>query len=452
MINRLFVAVVFAVGCGVVKPGGVAGTGGATNGTGGGGSSGGSVGAGGTDAGDAGTGGVGAGGGDVGRCGQHSFLGNRGRVWVMGPGAGTFSNMFEGAATVERSVEDDLTIYYEPPRIAMGARGGAGGASIASGYHARISGWAPVLPVGAKVWMTKTPDGNQVRDPRLYGQDPWHISLWDRQGGTLLLEAHRGIGLTRTMECAAMAPSCEPGLTTYYSVEVPGDAPLVLNDGETGVIVRDRKTYDVHVSSQRSSTIPSNCLDYHGEDTTCLDVKLKDATGLSFDMATPPACTEGNDPIRRFVAYIPNVRTFDGRVAFLETRTGSFYFDAGNGLEAGIATSPSIFAEPAVGQEFWLTIQGVIATLRTSQNGELLLASIAAGGDRDAIPKLLGMTVTVENDCAYTMDYFAVSYLRRVAFGSTPPVTVRSGSRGTVSIGGRDYHAAYTDGNVVIWK
>ncbi|MEO8214109.1 MAG: hypothetical protein ABI560_12995, partial [Myxococcales bacterium] len=92
MINRLFVAVVFAVGCGVAKPDGVPGTGGATNGTGGGGSSGGSVGAGGTDAGDAGTGGVGAGGGDVGRCGQHSVLGNRGWVWVMGPGAGTFSN------------------------------------------------------------------------------------------------------------------------------------------------------------------------------------------------------------------------------------------------------------------------------------------------------------------------------------------------------------------------
>jgi hypothetical protein len=218
------------------------------------------------------------------------------------------------------------------------------------------------------------------------------------------------------------------------------------------VLERGGRSYDVHATSQKTPTAAGpNCQDYHPENTSCLDLRLRDTSGLTFEVGTPPACTAGNELVPLLYVSIPYPNTFDGRITYVETRGGSLSFEADNGMKVAVSSTMGIFPEPAVGQQFWLSMDGTLVAIRTAQAGQLVVGAVVAGGSGDSTA-VLGVKVTAENDCAYTMDAFGVTYLRKVVFGSTPPVTVRTGSRGLLPLGGREYHVANNSGSVVIWK
>jgi hypothetical protein len=138
---------------------------------------------------------------------------------------------------------------------------------------------------------------------------------------------------------------------------------------------------------------------------------------------------------------------YEGRVVFRgrdATRGTSYEFDApadaGAPLVAYIEGGPNLFAEPAVGQEFWLSYARNVApsVLRESQQGPIVLVdggqAILPPAGGFALETVLGVPVTLES-CAYT----STADLWDVVFGTSPPVRVKSGTLGSITIAGRAY-------------
>lgn len=405
-------------------------------------------------------------------CGTHDRFGPKLAVGTVGSAGG---DSYDGPAIVERSTSKELLLYFVLP----GATGGTGGTGPDSGLpastqdiHATITGLdpMPLLPPGAKLWLSKSPAGNQESGVLMYGIAPWSISVRNRQGGDLLFGAARNefnvaaspvqIGAV-TPDCTAanVNPSgCTPGASvTYSSVEVEGDPPVVIHDSVPGTVTLGGIEYDVRATAQKLSAAGVTCEDYHSSDDSgvALDVQAKNLADLvaALEVGDPPSCGEGNDPDRWTSFEMTGVdvgATYEGPVFYLGR--DSYYPDAYDfsipGLP-GSTGSPSvliignatpILSEPAVGQEFWLSFRDLdLQALREAQQGPVVLAQFWESGSADAfsqLAELLGITVSAEARCTY-----AATLLWDAVFGTSPPVRVRSGTTGTLDIGGRSYGA-----------
>jgi hypothetical protein len=252
-----------------------------------------------------------------------------------------------------------------------------------------------------------------------------------------------------------MTYGCQPGITTYYTVDVQGDPPVTLRDGESAAIQVGGRPYDVRLLSRREPPRGFQCADYTPQDGNCFDARAQNLTGITFDTGVAPACVEGNDRIPYVSFYAPS-RTFDGQVFYLGRSgagaDGARLFGSGGVSAVQLSAPGDVFTEPTVGQEFWLTATDWIQALRGPQRGEILLSTVRAGAFPE-IAQVLGITVTAEQDCAYSVDrYGATIFLSRSVFASTPPTRIRSGSVGIVTLGGHSYHAASRDERVTLWK
>jgi len=403
-------------------------------------------------------------------CGTHDRFGPRLAVQTIGSAGG---DPYDGPAIVERSASDKLILYFVLP----GATGSTGGTGPDGGLpagsqdiHATITGLdpMPLLAPGAKLWLSKNPAGNQESDVLMYGIAPWSISVRNRQGGDLLFGAARNqfdavaspvrIGAV-TPDCTAanVNPSgCTPGASvTYSSVEVEGDTPVVIHDSVPGTVTLGGIEYDVRATVQKLSAAGAVCSDYHSSDDSgvALDVRAKNLADLvaALEVGDPPSCGEGNDPDRSTYFSMTEVSvstTYEGPVFYLGRDS---YFPAtydfsipGLSSETGsppvlmIEGATPILSEPTVGQEFWLSFRNLdLQALREAEQGPVILAQ---SGSADAVPQLadlLGITVSAEATCTYA----APSLLWDAAFETNPPVRVKSGTTGTLDIGGRSYGA-----------
>jgi hypothetical protein len=148
----------------------------------------------------------------------------------------------------------------------------------------------------------------------------------------------------------------------------------------------------------------------------------------------------------RGAALLPE---YEGRVVFRGrggTGLNSYEFDApalaadaGAPSVAFIEGGPNLFAEPAVGQEFWLSYSRIApGVLRESQQGPIVLVTgtgILPPAGAFALETVLGVGVTLERSCAYT----STIDLWDVVFDTSPPVRVKSGTIGSITIAGRAY-------------
>ena len=230
-------------------------------------------------------------------CGTHDQFGPRLAVRTIGSAGG---DPYDGPAIVEQSTSDKLVLYFVLP----GATGGTDGTGPDSGLpastqdiHATITGLdpMPILAPGAKLWLSKNPAGNQESEVLMYGIAPWSLSARNRQGGDLLFGAARNqfdavasplrIG-TVTPDCTALDVdpySCTPGAsTTYSSVEVEGDTPVVIHDSVPGTVTLGGIEYDVRATAQKLSSAVVVCMDHHDSDYSgvALDIQAKNLADL----------------------------------------------------------------------------------------------------------------------------------------------------------------------------
>jgi hypothetical protein len=412
-------------------------------------------------AGTGGGGGSGAIGGEAGivagGCGTHEPLGPSARVNTLGPVGGAY----DGPAIIERSNEQSMVIIFQ-------SAAADGGAPLP--VHAEITQLTPmpILPVGARVWLSKLPAGNQPSFS--FSLQPWALSLRNRQGGDLLFGMSRDaqdqaaspvrVGAP-TPRCSGPNPDfCGPGsVVTYEAVEVRGDRDVVVGDSETAVVPIGGIDYDVRVGAQHSTQPTSGvCGDYFPPNGVSLDVRAHDLAPLASALAVEPlpACADGNETDATLWAFLINAgltQTYDGPVRFISASAASsdlsFTVDlppqVGVPPTLEISVSPQVFPAPAANAEFWFTMRASHTwVLRGAQRGPVLLANGGATTTTTAgltdLATELGVSFTAEQRCAYgTGSAGAVQHLFDAVVGTNPPVRVTSRKTTLVQIAGRDY-------------
>jgi hypothetical protein len=373
---------------------------------------------------------------------------------------------YDGAAIVERSTPDELVLAFP-----SGAPSAGDGGADAPPAHLTIRQTPPLslLPRGARVWLSKSPKGNQQRDVLFYGQDPSAFSVRNGQAGKLILgsaynslgppASPAAVGVPRPTCTTANSDFCAPGTTiTYSAVEVKGDVPVSIADGETRVVTMGGLTYDARVTARQISYhVQPTCADYHPRHGVTLDIVARDwnlaTEGL--ELGVLPACVEGNDGFGIVHLSAVNRPTYEGPVFFLQRSPYGVLefslFAPGTPGDAtvGFALSRSgdvPLPSPVVGQEYWMSVQSRMSAMRDRQGGRLIVGTYSApvplpDGDRAQVEQLLGISVTTEQRCQYAVDQFgAAVYLHDVVIGSTPAVRIISGSVGKVPIAGTDHN------------
>src|SRR5262245_64295353 len=98
----------------------------------------------------------GGGGGSAPACGVHAPFGPKLVTLTFGMKDG---GVYEGPATVERSTPEEVVIAFQPAGVELPS-------------HAKLYGQVPIpaFPVGAQVWLTKSPAGDPSYPP--FGTDP----------------------------------------------------------------------------------------------------------------------------------------------------------------------------------------------------------------------------------------------------------------------------------------
>ena len=417
-----------------------------------------------------GGGGGGWGGGGAGNvaggCGTHEPLGPSGQVTTMGPTGGA---AYDGPAIIERSNEESMVVTFLPP-------GTSGGTTLP--MHAEIARMQPmpILPVGARVWLSKFPAGNPQPPPLSFVPLPWALSLRSRQGGALLFGMSRDAQEQTAAPVRVRAPvvicteanpdPCGPGsLVSYGAVEVQGDRGVVVADSETGVVPMGGIDYDVRVGAQRSTpTTGGACGDYYPPNGMSLDVRAHDLAPLAAALTVEPlpACADGNETDATLWAFLINAgltRAYDGPVRFTLASTASpdLYFTVDLPAQPGVSApsleirvSPEVFPAPAANAEFWFTMrESHMWVLRGPQRGPVLLAHASATTTNTAaltdLATELGVSFTAERRCAYGSDSAGtVTDLFDGVVGTSPPVRVPSRKTMPVQIAGRDYGVFFT--------
>jgi len=403
-----------------------------------------------------------AGGGSGGTAGSGA-AGNpcseRGPLWpllqaqTLGPvPVANTGDAYNGPAVVERSTADEMVLFL--------ALSGTDATNDPAGeFHITLSGWSdlPMLPLGASVWLSKHPLANPAPSflPQTYS-----FEVRAAEGGTLILATSTAGAASplsvsnRTVTCVGPGAGCNNGTTTYYSVDVAGDAPVTI-DNAISVVAIGGRAYDVHVSSFDEHPSSHNCEDYFPMVGTSMDARLQDVTGLSLPAGTLPACLSGNDRTP-FLALASSGRAYDGAVTYIgRDSMGELQFGAGQGFTLTIYDFGSLLAEPAVGQALWFTQQTLVSMLRASQDGELIVAEIPlANASAASTAPILGIGLSSARGCAYSTDASGnITYLTDAVFDGSPSVRLAPGTVGTVQIAGQPYHAMNRGGaDVAIWK
>jgi hypothetical protein len=429
----------------------------------------GGAGQGGAGQGGAGQGGVGPDGGagstggtGVKMCGDRSSA-----VYDQSAYYGAFNSLsYDGPAIVERSPSSDTwneLVLALPPAA---ADGGAGALPL----HVRISGLPTkaTFPLGARVWLTKSA-------PPTFGfgpAKPWSYTVRDKQDGRLLFAGGWNVAPTlfapltfdhETPTCTDTAydDGCGMGTATYSSVDVHGDTTATIDDGQSATVRAGGVDYTVEIMSRNIYVMPTNrCGDYFGPYTGfAANAAVKDTTPLAgtFDVGAPIACGLENADQKQvgFSLYeIDSGTPYDGKVVYAKKRVqpgGLDCFDFTTTLTGAdgapalmeFCVSPGLFPEPAVGQALWATTKGYqLATLKSSQGGPLLLATVDQSVPFDATTKadlaaILGVPVDARQRCPYAAGFT----LWETTFGTTSPVVLGPSGHATPTIGSKTYDA-----------
>jgi hypothetical protein len=369
------------------------------------------------------------------------------------PAAEATNDDYDGPAVVEQSSTGGLTLAFA--------------VSSSGSRHVQLSGLGPLPPVapGAKLWLSTTHAAIASRDGSI---PPWALTVRAEQAGTILFGAAREafedpaspvrVG-ERRVTCVASSPipSCMgTGQVSYQSVEVKGDTPVSIEDGETQTVQLAGRDYDVAVSAA--------FITYPGFEHQCpagydperiggaaLSVRARDLPSLLLALpeAPPPACGRGNSPWQDLGFFLPEVTRFDGPVFYRESPYGGVLrFDLGGGKTLDILNPPATCATPQAGAEFWLTASVHLAALREKGRGPLVLASAhdlsapLSAADAAEVRGEIGLPVTAQGGCAYSpnaADPTQPIRLWDVSFGTAPQTIVKTDSQGLLDIAGRSY-------------
>ena len=412
----------------------------------------------------------GAAGGDASACGTYEQLGARLAVDTLGPRGG----VYDGPAIVERSTAEELILTFAFPTSTSGA-------ADTTAVHAKLSGLnpMPILPRGAKLWLSKNPAGNFPVAPPYNPPSSWALTVRDRRGGTILFGAVRNAPDQTSVPiatgsvtpiCVAKNPFCSNAAgnkVTYSAVEVQGDTPVTIGDNQTATVRLGGVDYYVTVTARQVTVDPvGGCpADYTGYNEVSVDVQAKDLQSLinMLQVGDLPACIEGNDQRVDASFSLTEVdvgTTYDGPVFYqgkgpTEGTYDSLMFsvvgltsvDVSSPPQLWIVVSPGILPEPKVGDKFWATIPDLTnATLRESQGGPLVLATVYEFTPAEAtgIEQLLGVAVDAKQRCHYAVSdgplaQKGILSLWDVSFLTTPSVVVQSDSLGALQLGGKDY-------------
>jgi hypothetical protein len=405
-------------------------------------------------------------------CGTH--LPAQGlEVATLGP---PFGADYEGPAIVERGTSTELTLAFPAS------------AAVSSGaippYRTNVFGLGAAgrLAPGAVVWLAKKPRGGaSTGQLPIVAPAPESLAVYEKDGGRLLFSMVRELAVDLTANADAGVPatsqrasctaryadSCAQGRISYGSVAIEGDSRVVVADGETRVVKLGGFDYEVRVNA-RSIDVQRQlgCLDYYGGGaSTWITLRAKDldTLGAGLPVGDPVACARGNAEPRpsTFSLYDTDIDTaFAGAVEYLGRR------DAGSGglqclqfdvpglpsksssmpPKIEICTPPGLVQVPSVGQQMWVTLElASFATLRTSQSGDLLLASVWSNGDfavaAERIGEMLGVPVQARKRCAYATSQAPapVVSLNELSFATTPPVVLPGDSVAAVPVSGKTY-------------
>jgi hypothetical protein len=413
---------------------GIAGTAGATNGIGG----------------TAGTAGVAG----TGECGLRDVVPPFLSSGTLEPDGVELEPLYDGPAIVERSTERELLLSIEQE------------SGDVTTLHVGLTGLTPMplLARGTKLWLAKNP----LPDPPFSFVDApaVSVSVRDVQDGTLLFGAayEDFSSVASPVGISDVTPLCTVptsntcllgGTVTYSSVTVAGDTPVVVKDGESGVIALNGEPYDVWVTAREEKADGlASCPDYLPVSGVAVYVQSARLAELvpTLEVGPGPACGHGNDPDVSLYFGFYGASTgmmHEGVVTYAGPdidRPDAYVFEV-PGLVSftekpvmlSIAGAVALMPEPELGQEFWLSFPGPDAhALRESEGGPVVLAQSWGGQGYDAagtLGNLLGVEVSLEETCAYAPPI----PLLETVFATEPEVRVASGTTETLVIGGRTY-------------
>jgi hypothetical protein len=384
---------------------------------------------------------------------------------------------YVGAATVERSAPEGLVLALVDalPMTSFGVP------------HVVIGGApAPSLPIGGRVWLNRA-----ISPVDTFGRGPVSSAfvVRDHENGTILFgAANQGLGEVWTpFTLGALMPLCSSGdcpRTASLALGVPdGTPPFVPSGGSTTVPV-GAHSYRLWMEASPGSVDADTCQLTNLGSPLLLDLTYEAtelaALGAGLDIVALPTCHEGNDPAVDVVFTLvdaPNGPTYDGPAVYRGREGGAvphLAFDlpgppGAPSLDLDVST-PSLFAEPKIGDKFWLTTDGAVGmnawtagALRKTKGGPLLLASAhVTPGEPTAdvelrIQQVVGFQVVFQVGCALAPYGNDALYTAEIVFLTHPqPARVDSGSTGLLSIDTVPYHAwvwgiANTSATFVIW-
>jgi hypothetical protein len=424
----------------------------------------------------------------VGACGAHLPFGPALQADTVGAPGGSY----DGPAIVERSTSTDLYVYFDPSQSGGTPDGGApdggtandgggdGSAAPVSGFHVKLRGLSPMplFPLGAKVWLSKSPAGNQIDDPSVSGIEPWALSIKDGKDGHVLLGATRNFfapSPATPLQLTSVSPVCtsaDPlppacvlnGTIQYSSAIALGDnMGYRLVDSQTTTVpiqgVNDAVTM---TAQQEYGTISSTCPQYQLPGGVALDVQATDLATRAYtlDVGALPACSEGSGT-QTFLSFVlrglPNDAAFEGPVTFSAASSSQNIFTAPGvtsqtgdavGLEV-TGSASNLFPQTYVGHQYWLSHPDEnMFALRTTQGGSLVLAQMNLTPPIDAataarVSRLLGFDVSPQARCVYGPDANGVPQsLWDAAIGPAPASVVPSGFNQVVTIGNVVYEVS----------
>jgi hypothetical protein len=392
-------------------------------------------------------------------------------------GAGEYLDLragptYEGPAIIERSTEDELVMYFTVQ---------ASEASAASNdpVHSTLRGLKamPIFPVGAKVWLS------QAYTPiSAYSDHRFKFVLRDGKDGALLLGAGLDgvLAVDSPLEPAPVGnlqvsckeeqrpttlqgtPCSQTSSITYYSAEVSADTKVTIRNGETKTVNIGGIAYEATVGATLGIQACTN--DAYPVGGLYLGLIAHDLQGriAQLEVGDPPSCGQGNARGAKVFLFNGSMSPYDGPALFVASNTqphlllndASQLHDTPQWLSWQGDESWSLALVP--GATYWttLTASSQEGSLRRAEHAPFLIASIVEhqvpevpASETWTEPSFDGTSLTAEPRCTYLYQgpERAPLTLYDLTFGTNPPVTIKSGESGTVTLSGASYRA-WVDG------
>jgi len=219
---------------------------------------------------------------------------------------GPSGDAYDGPALVERSTSDQLILYFTPLL--------APGDTSTTPAHLKISGLdpMPILPRGAKLWLSKNPAGEPIAGFGYFSAEPWAITVRTAKDGKILFGSAMNAFDTRYAPlaigavipiCSDPNPDCRADSTAqviYSQVTVLADTPQPISDGAERTVQIGGSDYSVRVSAQGFTGTNCGLSDYYpyaigGE---AVDVQAKDMQSLiaGLELGELPDSVQGSAP------------------------------------------------------------------------------------------------------------------------------------------------------------